>query len=144
MAFTQVTLTVAAGYRLATGDSIPVRIRATPYVEMTNGTRVIRDEVILPIAANGSATKTLAATTDPATTPAGNVYIFTVEANGRPVRSFSAAVPHNAGSSVSIDSLTPLVAPPTLTSDYSLVSLTQAQYNALPAPDAHTLYVIVG
>jgi hypothetical protein len=143
MAFTMVTLSVPGGYRTALGDAVPVRIRATPAVEMVNGTRTVRDEVIIPVAANGTATRALEATTDPATTPGGNVYTFVVEANFHPVRTFTAAVPHNAGSTVSIDSLTPLTSPPTLTSDYSLVALTQAQYNALPTPDPLTLYVII-
>lgn len=144
MAFTMVTLTVGAGYRTALGDVPLTRIRATPLVEMTNGVKTVAQEVIMPIAANGSTTRTLAATTDPATTPAGNAYSFVVESDGRPVRQFVATVPHNAGSTVAVDSLVALTSPPNLTSDYSLVVLTQAAYSALAAPDAHTLYVVIG
>lgn len=114
MAFTMVTLTAGGGYRTALGDVPLTRIRATPYVEMTNGTRTVAQEVVLPVAANGATTRTLAATTDPGTLPVGNAYAFVIEADGRPVRQFIAAVPHNAGSSVSIDSLTPLAEPPDL------------------------------
>lgn len=134
MAFTMITLTVGAGYRTALGDAVPVRIRATPYVEMTNGTKTIRDEVIIPIASNGTATRALQATTDPATTPPGNVYIFTVEANFRQVRRFIAAVPHNAGATVSIDALTPLVEPPDLTPEGGAFVLADATDVAATAP----------
>jgi hypothetical protein len=144
MAFTYITLTAGSGYRRADGAIPRARIRATPYVEMVNGTRTVNQEVVVPLSSAGVGTKTIAATTDPATTPVGNAYRFTVEVDGYPVRQFIAAVPHDAGSSVSIDSLTAVVSPPNLTVSYSLVVLTQAQYNALSSPDAHTLYVVVG
>lgn len=115
MAFTYITLDAGDGYRYATGDVVASRIRAVPLVPMTNGTTVVASEVVLPLASNGTATKTLAATTDPATLPVGNAYRFIVEAGGRAVHSFVAAVPHNAGSTVDLDDLVELEAAPTLT-----------------------------
>lgn len=144
MAFTMVTLTAPSGYRRADGTVPNTRIRATPYVEMVNGTRTVNQEVTVPLNSAGTGLVAIAATTDPGTTPAGNVYSLVVEADGYPVRQLLAAIPHNAGSTVSIDSLTALTAAPNLNASYSLVVLTQAAYNALSSPDAHTLYVVIG
>jgi hypothetical protein len=108
VAFTYVTLEAGDGYLLATGDVPATRIRATPLVEMTNGATVVRGQVVIPLLANGTATKPIAATTDPATTPAGNAYRFTVEAAGRTVRSFTAEVPHDAGATVDLSDLVEL------------------------------------
>ena len=112
MAFTEVTLQVGAGYRLATGE-IPAgtRIRATPMVDMTNGVTVAAREVSIPLDSDGVATKTLYATTDPATTPAGNAYLFRLDVAGRVVREFLAEVPHDAGSTIDIDTLDELESP---------------------------------
>lgn len=114
MAFTFVTLDAGGGYYWATGDVAPARLRATPLVPMTNGTTTIATEVVIPIATNGATTKTLAATTDPATTPAGNAYRIVIEAGGRMVQSFIAAIPHNAGSTVNVSDLVELEEPPDL------------------------------
>jgi len=144
MAFTMITLTAGSGFRTATGANAALpRIRARPHVDMVNGTEIVNQEVILPINSSGSATKTLAATTDPATLPVGNYYHFTVEVAGYVVRQFIAALPHNAGSTVALSSLTELTDAPNLTADYHLVALTQAAYNALSPPDPHTLYVVI-
>ena len=112
MAFTYITLTVGDGFRDATGAvAAPARIRATPHVDMVNGVEIYSGEVILPLDSGGTATKTLAATTDPATLPTGNYYHFRVEVAGRTVRRFTAALPHDGGATQDIDTLTALVDP---------------------------------
>ena len=143
MAFTMITLKSGSGYRRADGAIPRARIRVTPLVPMTNGVVTVDQEVTVPLTSAGVGTKTIAATTDPATTPAGNAYRFRVEVDGYTVQQFIAAVPHNAGSQVDVSTLTTLSAPPNLTSTYSLVALTQAAYNALGTPDSHTLYVVI-
>jgi hypothetical protein len=145
MAFTYITLTGGNGYRYATGDTPSrVHVRARPLVEMTNGTKTIKAEVRIPIAANGDATEDLAATDDPGTTPTGNAYRFQIEVDGRIVRSFLAELPYDAASGeIDIDDLVEVDAPPNLTASYDLVVVTAAEYAALGSPDAHTLYAVI-
>ena len=143
MAFTYVTLDAGSGYVRADGTTPRARILATPLVPMTNGPTTVNRTVAIPLQANGLATKTLQATTDPGTTPAGNAYRFSIEIDGAAMHSFVAAVPHNAGSTIDISSLVPLVEPPVLAARYDLVVLTAAAYNALPTPDPRTLYAVI-
>ena len=116
MAFTYITLTGGNGYRYATGATPSrVRVRARPLVEMTNGTKTVKAEVIVPIAANGTATVDLAATDDPATVPVGNAYRFNIEVDGKIVRSFLAELPYDAaGGEIDLDDLVELESPPDL------------------------------
>lgn len=137
MSFTYVYLTAGDGYRDATGAIPAVRVRARPLVEMTNDTKTIPKEVIIPFAANGTATHPLAATTDPATTPTGNVYRFIVEAAGKVVRSFLAEVPHDVGETIDIDDLDELISPPGLVAEAAVAA-------SLVSLDSGVLYVVDG
>ena len=110
MAFTMITLTAGSGYRRADGAVPRARIRATPHVEMKNGVRTVDQEVIVPLTSAGVGTKTIAATTDPATTPTGNAYRFAVEVDGYIVSQFIAALP-NSPTSRDIFTLTVLEEP---------------------------------
>lgn len=112
MAFTMVTLDTGGGYRLADGSTPRAVLHATPYVPMTNGTTTVDQTVTILLDASGVATKAVAATTDPATTPAGNAYRLRIEVDGYTVQQLLAAIPHNAGSTVDISSLIPLIVPP--------------------------------
>jgi hypothetical protein len=151
MAFTMITLDTGDGYRLADGSTPRARIVATPVVAMTNGTTTVARPVVLPLNSAGVATRTLQATTDPATLPTGNAYRFRVEVDGHLVRQFIAAVPHNTGSTVQLSALVELESVPELAAGITvtsttiddIVTLTQAAYNAL-TPNSRTLYVIVG
>ena len=49
------------------------------------------------------------------------------------MRQFIAELPHDAGSTVDLDDLTELAAPPNLSGRYGLVVLTQAEYDDLRA-----------
>jgi hypothetical protein len=115
VAFTMITLDTGSGYRLADGTVPRARIVATPYVPMTNVVEIPALPIMIPLDVNGLAQRTIAATTDPGTTPAGNAYRFRIEVDGYPVHQFLAAVPHNAGSTVDISSLILLTAPPDFT-----------------------------
>lgn len=143
MAFTPITLTAGSGYRLADGTTPRARIRATPTEPMTNGVITVDQEVIIPLSSAGVATRTIYATDDAATTPAGVAYRFRVEVDGHTVQQFIAELP-NSPTTVDIADLTELAEGPNLSGLYGLVVLTQAAYDALSSPDAHTLYVVIG
>ncbi len=114
MAFTYVYLKVGEGYRVATGGNTSAQIRATPLVEMTNGPTIVDSAVTLPLGSDGVATRTVAATTDPATTPSGSAYTLEVIVGQRTIHRLTAAIPHDAGSVVDLSSLVVLNAPPAL------------------------------
>lgn len=124
MAFTYVSLTVTGGYRDATGATLPVRVRARPRFAMTNGTSVIEKEVVIPLGVDGTSTRTIAATTDPATIPVGNSYRFNIEVGGAVVRSFTAEIPHDAGATVDLDDLADLDVP-SVSTPATVASLTE-------------------
>lgn len=124
MPFTFVTLDLGQGYRTATGDNAGARIVLTPTAPMTNGPTVIDSPVTLSVGVDGMAARAVAATTDPGTTVAGGgtvAYRIQVEARGRTLASFTAAIPHNAGAVVDISSLIHLAAPPALTVPVSAI-----------------------
>jgi len=108
MAFTYVTLRIGSGYRTATGAVANARIRLAPLVEMVNGTSTVAAEVSIPLNTDGTTKRTVAATTDPATLPVGNTYRVNVEVAGQTVHSFTAAIPHDAGSTVDLSDLVEL------------------------------------
>ena len=114
MAFTYVTLQVGAGYRVATGATAQARIKATPLVAMVNGPTIVDQQVTIPLDASGLAVSPVAATTDPGTSPAGNVYRLEVEVGGRTLFTLTAAVPHDQGAVVDLSSLIALESPPPL------------------------------
>jgi len=104
LAFTKVTVT--GDYDLANGFDPVGTVSFTPSEPMVNGTTVVAAPVTRSLNIDGVLVIVLAANTDPATTPAGTFYDVAEVINGV-TRSYTVIVPHNAGSTVDLTTLTP-------------------------------------
>lgn len=104
MAFTFVTVT--RDYDLATSEAPTGGLYFTPSDWMVNG-----GVTIAPAArygrldAAGIASITLAANTDPGTTPTGTHYLVEEAIQGQPIRRYAVVIPHNAGPTVNLSTL---------------------------------------
>lgn len=123
MAFTQIT--VVGTYRLGDGTAAAGAVTFTPVVPMRNGSTVISAPVSGQLNGSGTVTVSLAATTDPGTTPTGNTYEVVEYLNNQPAaRRYNIVVAYNGGQ---IDLAT---AAPAVPGPASNVYLTQADADA--------------
>lgn len=126
MAFTYITLT--RDYDTADGLDPAGTVTFTPVVPMVNGTVTI---VAAPIRAlldvDGLLSVSLAANTDPATTPSGTYYNVVEDIVGQARRSYAVVIPHNGGSSIDLGTLAQLETAP-LVSAYLTQALGDARY----------------
>lgn len=104
MAFTKVT--ILGDYDLPNGFDPIGTVSFTPSAVMVNGTTVVAAPVTRSLNIDGLLVIDLVANTDPATAPVGTFYIVAEAINGVS-RSYTVIIPHNAGSSVDLTTLTP-------------------------------------
>lgn len=131
MAFTYVTIT--ADYDLADGLDPSGTVTFTPTAAMINGGVVnYPAPVSRRIDVDGFLTISLAANTDPGTTPAGVTYKVVEQLNGT-TRTYYVSIPHDQGSTLDLSTLASVSIPPAL----SLPSATirgAADYSNTVAP----------
>lgn len=112
MAFTYVTIT--RDYDLADGNQPRGIVSFTPTAPMTNGPTVVEAEVGRALDVDGNLSITVAANTDPATTPTGTSYLVRESISGT-VTKYYVQVPHDAGATIDLATLTPARIPPVIT-----------------------------
>jgi hypothetical protein len=123
MAFTQIT--VSGTYKTADGTAAAGSVTFTPVVAMSNSNVVVSAPVVGQLNGFGVVSVSLAATTDPGTTPTGNTYeVVEYLNNSGGVRRYNIVVTHNAGS-LDLAAIAPVVPGPPNT-----VYLTQAAGDA--------------
>jgi hypothetical protein len=106
MAFTQVTVT--RDYDLATGDAPTGTVYFTPSDWLVNEVTVAPVAVAAPLNVAGQITIDLFANSDPATVPADSNYLVREVIVGQPTRSYRVVIPHDAGSSLDLSTLSVL------------------------------------
>lgn len=110
MAFTQVA--IAQDFTLADGTEAAGAVTFTPLVPMLNAGLVVPAAVATArLNSVGTIATTLAANTDPATTPAGSYYRVDELINGV-ARTYNIQVRHDQGSSLTLYDLTQVATPP--------------------------------
>lgn len=104
MAFTYVTITHT--FETAADLSAGGTIDFTPITPMHNGVTVVKKTIIASLSGSGVLSQMLAANTDPDTVPVGTVYEVTERITGQTPLTYYIQVPHDAGSSIDLRSLT--------------------------------------
>lgn len=104
MAFTIVTIT--SNYDLANGIDPVGAVGFTPTAAMVNGPTVVAAKVTRRLNIDGVLIIDLVANTDPGTAPAGTHYLVEEAINGVS-RSYTVTIPHNAGSTIDLSTLSP-------------------------------------
>lgn len=130
MAFTLITVTRT--YKTPAGYPARGTVRFTLISPMVNAgvTAVVRAEEAT-LDRLGVLSISLYANTDPGTAPAGTYYTVAEEITGQPARTYSVAVPHNAGGTVDLGTLGTLAPAPAV-----VQYLTKAQADSLYAAGA--------
>jgi hypothetical protein len=104
VAFTYVTVT--RDYDLADGEEPIGTVAFTPTETMVNsGVTIVAAPVRAVLDTAGVLTISLAANTDPATTPVGSHYLVLEQIAGQRDRAYPVIVPHSAGPSLDLAAL---------------------------------------
>lgn len=102
--FTHVTVT--RDYDLADGSAPTGIVYFTPTEWLlNNGVTLVAAPVGAALDVNGRISISLAANTDPQTTPANSKYVVLEVITGQPERAYTVQVPHNAGPTVDLATL---------------------------------------
>lgn len=126
MAFTYVTIT--RDYDTADGLDPVGYVYFTPCVPMINGSvTVVASPIKVLLNIDGQVSISLAANTDPSTTPTGTYYNVLEDIQGQPRRTYSVIIPHNVGGTIDLGSLAQLDTPPAV-SAYLTQTLADARY----------------
>lgn len=111
MSATQITVT--GSFERPNDESAQGGVIATLSTAIQNGTEIVEPTPILgtlneegKLVSESLEAFKLVANDDPATTPTGSTYLFVIELDNAPVRSFSAVVPHTApGGTIDLSTL---------------------------------------
>lgn len=130
MAFTQITVT--GTYRTADGAPAQGAVSFTPVVPMHNGNIVISAAVAGQLNSSGVVTVSLAATTDPGTTPLGGTYEVAEFLTNQPARPrYNIIVAHNGGQ-INLATVAPAVPGPAM-NVYLTQTAADARYELIGA-----------